>query len=660
MSRQKRIGLFIFFILGILVLFYLSSGSAIPTGQTDTILFSCLMMLAFSTLFIEHFFTKPADVLASNIAILLMLSPLKENLDEMGLWYTLFYSYNLVLLFSSFTALFLLDANKSEKSFENTLSFVLKKFAMHFGNAKILYGGLFILTMLFYIDSQSTEFLLLFSFASVILFCDPKKFIDEISIKRQKAGNDIGEIIGVQSRNIFLTKLFTKRVPVKKFDFVQFRYAMGSEKSIHRGMIVDNYFLNQEQWVKVLSNNEIKQAFSQYPEDEIKKDNTLYKIEQADEKPEFLNRFVGIVIDGSTIQKLRFEYGQYGTTGKVTEGTLLTVKIRSDLVLYQVVQGITEVETLELKNESGFIVGEAVQLGVWNVGKNTFEKFGWVPEVNSPVYIAPPINEVTAGDGEAIVGKIPDTNYPSIMRMDESVTHHTAILGVTGTGKSVFSRKLIRDIVTDNTKVIVVDFTGEHKGKLNDLSPVSIIPSGTSLHNYETKIRAFLDSTDTIAIFEIPDMADSNGMFNGINAFFNNIFKLAKENRASGEDKRICIVLEEAHTIVPEWNFISDRNYQSIVNNIAQIALQGRKYNIGFIVIAQRTANVAKTILTQCNTIIAFRQFDNTSNDFLANYLGAEMVKALPGLEDRTAIAVGKAFKANIPMIFRVPDIDED
>ena len=105
----------------------------------------------------------------------------------------------------------------------------------------------------------------MFLFASVILFCEPKKFIDDISIKKPKAGNDIGEIISVQSRNIFLTKLFTKRVPVKKFDFVQFRYAMGAEKTLHRGMIVDNYFLNQEQWVKVLSNNEIKEALQRTP-----------------------------------------------------------------------------------------------------------------------------------------------------------------------------------------------------------------------------------------------------------------------------------------------------------------------------------------------------------------------------------------------------------
>ena len=58
--------------------------------------------------------------------------------------------------------------------------------------------------------------------------------------------------------------------------------------------------------------------------------------------------------------------------------------------------------------------------------------------------------------------------------------------------------------------------------------------------------------------------------------------------------------------MVPEWNFsgVSDKISQPLLNSIAQIALQGRKYNVGLLVIAQRTANVSKTILTQCNTII--------------------------------------------------------
>lgn len=120
-------------------------------------------------------------------------------------------------------------------------------------------------------------------------------------------------------------------------------------------------------------------------------------------------------------------------------------------------------------------------------------------------------------------------------------------------------------------------------------------------------------------------------------------------------------MLEEAHTVVPEWNFsgVSDKVSQPLLNSIAQIALQGRKYNIGLLVIAQRTANVSKTILTQCNTIVSFQEFDKTSSDFLANYFGQDIVSSLPKLKFRQAIAAGKAFRSSVPMIFEVPEIQE-
>ena len=120
-------------------------------------------------------------------------------------------------------------------------------------------------------------------------------------------------------------------------------------------------------------------------------------------------------------------------------------------------------------------------------------------------------------------------------------------------------------------------------------------------------------------------------------------------------------MLEEAHTVIPEWNFIglADRSSQALVNNISQIALQGRKYGVGFIVIAQRTASVSKTVLTQCNTIIAFQCFDGTSIDFLGHYLPRHLADGLPNLRPRRAIAVGKAIRGSAPMILDVPNIEE-
>jgi hypothetical protein len=84
---------------------------------------------------------------------------------------------------------------------------------------------------------------------------------------------------------------------------------------------------------------------------------------------------------------------------------------------------------------------------------------------------------------------------------------------------------------------------------------------------------------------------------------------------------------------------------------MTQIALQGRKYGVGLLVIAQRTANVSKTVLTQCNTVVCFQAFDETSFTFLGNYVGKDMVQALPNLKQYHAVVAGKAVKSNMPMI---------
>jgi len=44
----------------------------------------------------------------------------------------------------------------------------------------------------------------------------------------------------------------------------------------------------------------------------------------------------------------------------------------------------------------------------------------------------------------------------------------------------------------------------------------------------------------------------------------------------------------------------------------------------------------------------------------LANYFGQDIVGSLSKLKFRQAIAAGKAFRASVPMIFEVPEIEED
>ena len=71
---------------------------------------------------------------------------------------------------------------------------------------------------------------------------------------------------------------------------------------------------------------------------------------------------------------------------------------------------------------------------------------------------------------------------------------------------------------------------------------------------------------------------------------------------------------------------------QTVVARMSQIALQGRKHGVGLLLLSQRTALVSKTLLSQCNTVIAFSLVDKTSLDYLRNVFSAEHVDLIPNL----------------------------
>jgi hypothetical protein len=243
------------------------------------------------------------------------------------------------------------------------------------------------------------------------------------------------------------------------------------------------------------------------------------------------------------------------------------------------------------------------------------------------------------------------------------------------------ARELIKEIMKD-ANVICVDFTGEYVKELKDLDPVAIIDkeklpdlegiiakkeneaAGRNankelLLQYKRQIqdwlcgyvKGFVESDKKLGLFELPELSNTMFILEFTQLFLEGVFSYAKTN--PGE--KICIVLEEAHTIIPESNFLGDLgdfgSSKALVAKMSQIALQGRKYGVGLLVIAQRTANVSKSVLTQCNTIICFQAFDETSFNFLGNYIGKDLVHALPNLKPYHAIVTGKAVKSSIPMI---------
>ena len=87
--------------------------------------------------------------------------------------------------------------------------------------------------------------------------------------------------------------------------------------------------------------------------------------------------------------------------------------------------------------------------------------------------------------------------------------------------------------------------------------------------------------------------------------------------------------------------------------------MQGRKYGLGCIIVTQRTANVTKSILNQCNTVFAMRVFDATGMDFLKNYIGIDYANILSSLEDRFAVVFGKASSSKQPVMLELNNLEK-
>ena len=663
---------------------FLYTGSLVPSTATrDFWFYSGLMLLIFSILFVEPFYSSPKNIITNCLPLLISYIAIKDEFKSSIIWG---FTFGLILLciVLSIISIAIQSDDQSSDSSNNKLADSIRRKIVVIGEGKVIYSIVFLSAIFLYRNDLNSSFGEHYFIAMIILWglilvIDSKSLHSKFKISTLSIDKDsIGEIFSVQSNNMYLIRIFEDKNDVKKFDLVNFKYSNDDHShKINQGIVFDTYKLNTQRWAKVMCLNTINDSGI------LLSKNIIYRI-----NPESLEglttqlkieRFVGVVIEGSKIGVIRFEYSK--KDDNLQEGNLLELTSQGKKILYQVIGGITEFERLENKNESGFITGEAIQLGIWDNENLSFEKFGWIPEINTPLFLAKTddieIKEFALPEFQ--LGVIPNTNLPSVINLDIAVSHHIALLGVTGSGKSFLALELIKKLIGD-TNVICVDFTGEYKKDLVDLAPVDLIKV-EGLAALETTfaekhqkalskqpkdelelrqkiqeqlsgyVSTFIEGEPNLGLFELPALSNTLFILEFTQYFFESVFNYAKAN----EGKKICLVLEEAHTIVPETGFLGDLgdygSTKALVNKMSQIALQGRKYGVGLMIIAQRTANVSKTVLTQCNTIICFQAFDETSFTFLGNYIGKDLVQTLPNLKKYQAVVTGKAIKSNIPMI---------
>jgi len=462
---------FILFILCVgvfLIVNYLFTGNYLPTTETKDIWFySGLFMVLFSVLFIEPFYSSPKNVITNSIPLLLVYIAIQQSFKNEVLWW-LSIGVILFLITISILAMALSKNDESEESTQNKISERLKSIAVLLGQGKVIYSAVFLSVLFLYkvelINSISdTYYFVLVILWGCLLLINTKSIHSRFSIvEPDKSNNSIGEIFSVLSDRMFLIKLFEDKKDIKKFDLVHFKYKMdASIDDENKGFVFDTYNLNKQKWAKILLLKKDKVGSTKL------KSNTIYKITDSESKKQLatelnIESFVGVIIEGSKIGTIKFEYSK--KINDLQEGDLLELFVGDTKIFYQVFGGITNSEKLELKDESGFIEGEAIQLGTWNNETLSFVKYGWIPQINTPIFTADTENIIVPEFDlpEFQLGVIPNTNLPSVINLDDAISHHTALIGVTGAGKSFLAKEIIEKLKI-NTKVICIDFTGEWK-----------------------------------------------------------------------------------------------------------------------------------------------------------------------------------------------------
>jgi Helicase HerA, central domain len=412
---------------------------------------------------------------------------------------------------------------------------------------------------------------------------------------------------------------------------------------------------------------------------------------------------VGLVAENTSINKL---YVDVIEGAAISEGMVLEVAIQDSPVLYQITDGLTQEKAVFQKNTRGFAQAEARKIGRWNADKKTFQLAKWIPDIHSPVF------QTTGPDieiDETAIGCLPATKYPVRLKdIHELVTHNTAILGILGVGKSILAIELVERMIAEGIKIVCLDLTNQYAEQLaafydsakeercieqirlaGDKDRDNVEDSkaqGGSFDNLQKAIRddlaAFLndDCKTQLKIYNPAQLSASvqygdlrnkkigpgQNDWQAVAAFRETtpaeITRIVAEScltlvqDAMRDNAKVCLIFEEAHSLVPEFGNLTVESDKHAVAGTARAILQGRKYGMGCLIISQRTANVTKTILNQCNTIFAFRTFDDTGMAFLENYLGHDYAHVLPSLEERHVVFFGKASSCENPVLMRVND----
>lgn len=201
------------------------------------------------------------------------------------------------------------------------------------------------------------------------------------------------------------------------------------------------------------------------------------------------------------------------------------------------------------------------------------------------------------------------------LRMDDIIGQTQAILGNTGSGKSMSVRRLTEQLLANNLPVAIFDIAGEYHtlrerfpivvlgketGDTVDLPLAEPLAASAAEHSIREGQSVILDLSGW------PKAAERVAI---VTAFLDRLWQVAGELR-----RPYHLILEEAHHYVPQSRTTDSTDL------IIQCATEGRKRGIGIVLASQRSARVDKDVLTQAQLkILHYARYDNDVQTYVAN-----------------------------------------
>lgn len=678
MEQRHRLLLAILYLIAIGLLGAWALGWQFPPfGLSGLWFYSAAAALVLGEFILEPFFPRPADALANGSALLLTAAAVSPNgasvsHHAVNIGKAAFVAYAVAVLVLGAAAIWFKDSHgaggRAGRAFYDLVG--------TFGRARWVFGALYFAAVYAAFAHSSIRVAALFLAWVAVFSGHPLERVLRVDRRRRTLAPGAGRIVALEDPRVVLAALPREAEP---------RLGQVAMVGTQGGRVVDASTIASEPNIRVALDTPAP----------VRMDEPVSLTDEIDAG------VVGHVGPGTTIDELVVQAPATTETMTLEETELVRAALEGREVLFQITAAALQSRTDSI-GVRDILEYRARKLGIWDEGGRGFNPVAWVPSPGDVVH------RFTVAGGEApfdntAIGVIPGTAYGVRIELDSAVTHNTAIVGILGSGKTHLAWELMKRLLLLGVKVVALDITGRYEPVFADVSPQGYRGA------FEARIEAAIAGTrysntvqnneaGNVRVFEatlrgaIRDWYDSDCPLLIVNPLNFDVTKMEGRPKFDGtaitlsrltmveitrliteallevtieedvidpnvdEKARICLVLEEAHSLVPEWNAATGDAEKWAVNGTARAVLQGRKYGFGCLLVTQRTASVTKSILNQCNTIVALRAYDATGAGFLENYIGAAYAPILAALKDRQAVVYGRASSCRTPIVVRLND----